>query len=154
MSTLRRATGFATSLLLLGACQPREVEVAPPPAVAEAPARPAPAAAVVAPVEVQFERALPITAEDVGDLLVARGTVVGKPGPNGFFLRTDRNRVVFVESTEPVALGRQVRVVGPLQAAEVPVFDGWQRDLLGNLEADWDLLRLYYIRASSVAAVP
>ncbi|HEV2076094.1 MAG TPA: hypothetical protein VGR10_07620 [Thermoleophilaceae bacterium] len=122
--------------------------------MAEPAVQPAPAAVAVVPAEVQFERALPITAEDVGDLMLASGTVVGKPGPNGFFLRTAGDNVVFVQSAVPVTAGQQVNVAGPLEAAEVALFDGWERDLLGNLEADWDLLRLYYIRASSVAATP
>lgn len=98
--------------------------------------------------------AFPMTAEDVGDLMLVSGMVIGKPGPAGFFVRTEGNRVSFIESTDSVTVGQRVRVIGPLQVAEMPVFDGWEREFLGGVEPDWDLLRLYYVRANAVTVLP
>ncbi len=43
-------------------------------------------------------------------------------------------------------------MTGPLQVATTAVFDGWETDALENeIEAEWELLRTYYVEGSSVA---
>lgn len=73
MRTGIRGTGIACLALAIAACGPLYVEMDPPMAAereSDAPARTVAA-------EIDVERALPITAEDIGDLMVATGMVVG-----------------------------------------------------------------------------
>lgn len=99
-----------------------------------------------------LEEALPLTAEDVGDIMLVTGTVVGTVIPDGFFVATEHGLVLFVETDETVVPGELVSVTGPLQSVEVPVFDEWETDALeGEIEAEWDMLEAYYIDAGSIA---
>lgn len=73
--------------------------------------------------------------------------------PNGFFLKTERSQVLFVEHDRPsvVNSGDTVRVVGPLALAATAVFDGWKADALeGEIEAEWKILPLWYLKAAQV----
>lgn len=116
------------------------------PEVAEIEADPSPAG------ELELEEALPLTAEDIGDELLVTGTVTGTVIPEGFFVATEHGRVLFVESTQVVTPGELVTVTGPVQSATVPVFEEWELQALqGEVEAEWDLLRTYYIEGRSVA---
>lgn len=103
--------------------------------------------------EVDFQEALPLTVEDVGDVMLVTGTVIGTVLPNeGFFVATEHGEVLFVESAEQVTPGQLVTVTGPLQSAEVPVFDEWEMEALQDeIEAEWEMMRTYYIEAGSVA---
>ncbi|HET7321634.1 MAG TPA: hypothetical protein VFI96_03995 [Longimicrobiaceae bacterium] len=142
-----RVLGAAAALMLafaVTACdEPQEAEVAPP-EVAEVDVEPA----EVPPHD--FEKAFPITDDDVGDIMLVTGTVVGEPGPAGFFVRAEGNRVVFVKSAEPVTLGQSVRAIGPVQAADVTVFEGWEHDFLGDVDPEWEMVQLFYVAANSV----
>jgi hypothetical protein len=104
--------------------------------------------------EVKLEdKILPLSAEDIGDVILATGSVVGKPLPNECFLKTERNQVLFVEHAEPseVRAGDTVRVTGPLAMAATTVFDGWKLDALeGKIEAAWKILPLWYLKAAQV----
>lgn len=102
--------------------------------------------------EEKLEDATPLTDDDIGEVVVATGEVVGNPLPNGFFLRTGANEVVFVASEEQVRSGEQVRTVGPLARVEAATFRGWRVDALeGTVQAEWDVLDTYYITATSVS---
>ena len=114
-----------------------------PPAAAEA------AVEANAPEGLELEEAYPINSEDVGTVLRARGTVVGKPQLDGFFLEADGDRVLFIKSAQPVTVGQQVRAVGPLRVADLEIFKAWERDLLGDADAT-RLIQLFYIDATSV----
>ena len=104
--------------------------------------------------EVKLEEKFPLSPDDVGDVVMATGTVTGAPLPSGFFLLTEGNQVIFVESAAQVAPADHVRVVGPLGVAAVGTFDGWKRDALTGLQvADWDVLETWMIRASSVTEI-
>ena len=99
------------------------------------------------------DKILPLSAEDIGDVILATGSVIGKPLPNGFFLKTERNQVLFVEHSEPseVQEGDTVRVAGPLAMAVTTVFDGWKADAFeGEIEAEWKILPLWYLKAAQV----
>jgi hypothetical protein len=104
--------------------------------------------------EVRLEdKHLPLSSEDIGDVILATGTVVGTPLPNGFFLKTERSQVLFVEEPQPseVKSGDTVRVTGPLAMAAVAAFEGWKADALeGEIEAEWQILPLWYVRAAQV----
>ncbi|MGH7720082.1 MAG: hypothetical protein ACREON_14730, partial [Gemmatimonadaceae bacterium] len=116
--------------LALAGCEPEEAEVRPP-EIAEIDSVAG---------RVEFEEAYPLTTDDIGDIILASGSVVGNPGPVGFFLRAEGNRVIFVESTQPASAGQRVRAVGPLRTAAVAVFQEWERETLGDdLEAEWEL---------------
>ncbi len=141
-----RGLGALVVALALSGCdaEPREAEVRPP-EVAEVETEAG---------EVEFEQAYPLTADDVGDTILASGTVVGKPGPAGFFLRAEGNRILFIESTDSVKAGQRVRAVGPLKTATAAAFQEWERETLGDdIEAEWELVRLYYVDANSVTPI-
>ena len=102
-----------------------------------------------APEGLELASAYPIDAEDVGSVLRARGTVVGKPQLDGFFLETEDDRVLFIKSAQPVTLGQQVQAVGPLRIADLAIFKAWERDILVDTDAT-RLIQLFYIDATSV----
>lgn len=104
--------------------------------------------------EVRLEEEFPLDAGDIGKIIMATGTVVGSPLPNGFFLLTEAGQVLFVDTTVPVTPADHVRVVGPLGAATIASFDGWKTDALaGQPLAEWDVLETWYIDATSVTEI-
>lgn len=108
---------------------------------------------LVVPGAVELEKALPITAEDVGDVILVSGTAIGKPAISGFFLQTAGNRVLFVESNQAVTVGQRVRAAGPLRVADKTIFKAWERDILAGSGAE-KLIQLFYIDADSVVPGP
>lgn len=98
---------------------------------------------------------LPLTEEDIGDTMWASGTAVGRVVPGGFFLRTEGGRVIFVAAPDTaVTIGQTVRAIGPLRTATMAVFEEWERDALqGEIDAEWQLLRMYYIESDSVSVL-
>ena len=106
-----------------------------------------------APEGLELERAYPINAEDVGSVLRAHGTVLGKPQLDGFFLEAEGDRVLFIKSAQPVTEGQQVRAVGPLRIADLEIFEAWERDILGDTDAT-RLIQLFYIDATAVTPDP
>jgi hypothetical protein len=126
--------------------EPGQAELGEVPEVAEVDAEPTPRG------ELELEEALPLTEEDIGDELLVTGTVTGTVIPDGFFVATEHGRVLFVESAERVMPGELVTVTGPVRSATVPVFEEWEvQALQGEVEAEWELLRTYYIEGQSVA---
>ncbi len=122
-----------------------EAEIGEVPEVAEVEAEPMEG-------ELELEEALPLTEEDVGDILLVTGTVVGTVIPEGFFVATEHGEVLFVESTEPTVPGEMVTVTGPLQSATTLVFEEWETEALQNeVEAEWQMVRTYYVEGQSVA---
>ena len=140
-----RPRGIACALMVLvlslPACEPQEEEVLPP-EIAEIEHE--------ADGDVEFEQAFPLTVDDIGDTMLVSGTVVGTPGPAGFFVRTEGNRVVFVRAHASVSAGERVEVKGPLRAIDEAGFAGWERDLLGDVDPVWLVARLYFVEARTV----
>jgi hypothetical protein len=102
--------------------------------------------------QVEFQEALPLTVEDIGDTMLMTGTVIGTVIPDGFFVATEHGEVLFVAADEAPVPGELVSVTGTLQSAEVPVFEEWETEALENeIEAEWQMLRTYYIEAGAVA---
>ena len=103
--------------------------------------------------ELDLEEALPLTAEDIGDRMLVTGTVIGTVIPDGFFVATEGGEVLFVEALEPNPIpGELVTVTGVLQSAEIPVFEEWETEALENeIEAEWQMMRTYYLEGGSVA---
>ncbi len=106
------------------------------------------------PEEIELEEAYPLTAEDLGDRLLVTGTVVGSVLPGGFFVASEGGLVLFVETDHVAIPGEMVSVTGVLEAAETTVFDEWEVDALeGEIEAEWDVIPLYYLDAGSVSSI-
>ena len=102
--------------------------------------------------EIELEEALPLTAEDVGDRMLITGTVIGSVIPDGFFVATEHGRVLFVASEDVPVPGEVVTVTGTLAAAETLVFEEWEVEALqGEVEAEWEIMRSYYLDGGSVA---
>jgi hypothetical protein len=88
---------------------------------------------------------------DVGKTIIATGWVEGKPLENGFFLRTEHKRIVFVESDQKLNTGDQVRVTGTVERSVAESFNGWEMAALGeDLNPDLDMWRGVYLRGSEV----
>jgi hypothetical protein len=145
-----------SAALLLSACED-EAEIDEVPEVAEVEAEPGRVEVEPGRVNIDLpdveleEESLPFTDDDLGEMIMANGYVVGVPLANGFFLRTEGNHVIFVRSDQPMTGGGAVRVVGPLRKATHAVFDSWEADAFGTeLEAEWKLVDIYYIDAVSI----
>ena len=128
--------------LAVAACESAEEEVRPP-EIAEIERE--------AGGDIEFEEAFPLTTDDIGDRLLVSGTVVGTPGAAGFFVRSEGNQVVFIQSADSVAAGQLVEVKGPVRAIDEAAFAGWERDFLGDVDPVWLVARLYYVVADTVA---
>ena len=99
----------------------------------------------------EYDEELVLTARDAGETILATGWVSGAPMEEGFFLRTEADRVIFVESQDSVATGDAVRVTGPLAATQVPVFEEWEADAFdAGFELEWDVETALYIDAATV----
>jgi hypothetical protein len=102
---------------------------------------------------------LPFSDDDQGKMILANGFLVGERLPDGFFLRTEDDNVLFVETTDvetavPTEPGDGVRVVGPLRKATQLVFQGWKTDALGDeLQGEFDLVDIWYVDAAAVMDV-
>lgn len=95
-----------------------------------------------------------IDTDDIGEEIAATGQIEGLQLPNGFFLRTDANRVIFVATDASVEPGETVRVLGTVAGTEVAVFEGWESDAFDvGFEAEWDVETIAYIDAYSVLPV-
>ncbi|MGH7461902.1 MAG: hypothetical protein ACREMA_12880 [Longimicrobiales bacterium] len=103
------------------------------------------------PAEISLEEKFPLRKSDVGKTFYVAGTVIGTPGPQGFFLRTEGNQIVFVNSTTALLPGQAARAVGTLNQATTAVFKGWKKEMLGHdVKAEWKLHELWYLEASAV----
>lgn len=101
--------------------------------------------------ELELNEELVLAQDDVGETIMATGWVTGIPLGTGFFLRTEGNRVIFVESTETVSTGAAVRVTGPLMLAEALVLDEWEADAFERgFEAEWEVETTLFIDADTV----
>jgi hypothetical protein len=90
-------------------------------------------------------------ADDIGEDIMATGWVSGLPLANGFFLLTEDDRIIFVESEEQVSAGDMVRVAGPLVATQATVFEGWETEAFeAGFEAEWDVETIAFIDAFTV----
>ena len=104
--------------------------------------------------ELELDEETVLGADDIGSDIMATGWVSGAPLQNGFFLRTEDDRVIFVETDQSVAAGDQIRVLGPLVATQAPVFEGWEAEAFETgLEAEWDMETIAYIDAFSVSPI-
>jgi hypothetical protein len=102
----------------------------------------------------ELEKELMLGPEDEGETIIATGWVEGRPLENGFFLRTDYDRVVFIESENDVSSGDAVRVEGLVKKSEAESFNQWEREALGeDLDPDWEFWRGIYLDAHEVNEV-
>lgn len=102
----------------------------------------------------ELEREVVLGPEDEGEKVIATGWVQGRPLDNGFFLRTEYDRVVFIQSEADVTTGSAVRVEGTVQKSDAEAFNGWEKEALGeDLEPDWDFWRGIHLHAQKVDPV-
>lgn len=140
---MRRMTILALSAVFgLGACGEAELDEVPETAEVESDDD-------MGDLELDEETVLGM--DDIGEDIMATGWVSGAPLPMGFFLRTEDDRVIFVQSDADVTAGDQVRVAGPLVATEAAVFEGWETDAFETgFEAEWDVEAIAYVDAFTV----
>jgi hypothetical protein len=90
---------------------------------------------------------------DVGKTILATGWVEGKPLAEGFFLRTEHKRIVFVETDHKVEAGQAVSVTGTVARSQAEAFNKWEMDALGeDLNPDLDLWRGVYLDGSEITS--
>ena len=95
---------------------------------------------------VELDEALPLTREEVGDIILATGAVLGEPLADGFFLETEYDQIIFVASDLEPRPGEIVNVSGPLVEASGAAFDRWEAAAFEDeLEAEYQWVRLFYI---------
>jgi hypothetical protein len=102
----------------------------------------------------ELQKELMLGPEDEGETIIATGWVEGRPLENGFFLRTEYDRVVFIESEQDVGSGDAVRVEGLVKRTEAESFNQWEREALGeDLDPDWEFWRGIYLDAHEVGQI-
>lgn len=141
-----RTTALALGVLLgLAACGEAEWEEVPETAEIEQAETPG---------QLELDEETILGPDDIGERIIATGWVAGMPLPNGFFLRTEDDRVIFVATDQTVQPGQTVRVVGSLLATQAAVFEGWESDAFETgFEPDWDVETVAYIDASTVSPI-
>jgi len=97
----------------------------------------------------QLDKEITLGPEDVGELILANGWVEGQPLESGFFLRTEFNRLIFVQTDHSVQPGDPVSVRGRVEGADEVQFPRWADDALGR-DRDWDLWTDIFLRAEEV----
>lgn len=101
--------------------------------------------------ELEFDDELLLDPADAGRRLMATGWVVGEPLDRGFHLRTEDDRVIFVESRANVAEGDLVRVIGPLETTDVAIFEGYEAQAFrSGYRPEWKVETRLLIDAVSV----
>jgi hypothetical protein len=94
---------------------------------------------------------LPLGPEDEGFRVHVRGTVVGTPIAEGFWILTDEDEVIFARSAEPAAEGQDLRLTGTLH--QVAAAEGAARAAQAELReaAGWKVHRNLYLAADPPA---
>ena len=152
------STAVLITAATLGGCKSK-ADMDKVPEVAEVKTRPGeikvePDKIEMKPAEVSLEEKFPLRKGDIGKTFYVAGTVVGTPGPLGFFLKTEGNEVIFINTTTSLMAGQAVRAVGTLNQAKTAEFKGWKKSMLGReLKAEWKLQDLWYLDASAVQSM-
>lgn len=142
-ASLKGGAFLVIGVLALAGCEAEREEV---PEVAEIEAEPDE-------VGIELDEEFVIGPDDVGETFMINGWVAGRPlTGNGFFLLTEGNRRIFVETDQPAPpAGSPVRAIGTMAAADAMVFEGWETEAFeGEMEAEWDLERGYFLDARTV----
>lgn len=116
-----------------------EVEPAAPPAAVPAPTMQGQAA----PVELQT--LMPLGTDDAGRMVNARGTVVGQPLSEGYWILTDQDAVVFVLSKDRRDTGEAVQVTGRLAPAAANQVQTWRQQANLKPAAGWTVQEEVFI---------
>jgi hypothetical protein len=113
---------------------------------AEEPAVPAPQPAVPHEAPVDLEQIAPLGSDDLGRMVNVSGSVVGQPLDNGFWVLTDQDRVVFIQTDRPVVTGEHVQVTGMVEQNTHEQSEQWF-DEAGLREAvGWNVERSMHLR--------
>src|SRR5690606_19336246 len=76
-------------------------------------------------------------ADDAGRTIIARGTVVGQPTNEGYWILTDQDAVLFVVAEERPGAGEAVRVTGRLAPAAGDQARTWREQARLQPAAGW-----------------
>jgi hypothetical protein len=88
----------------------------------------------------------PLGPEDEGRLVRVSGAVVGQPTPEGFWVLTDRDEVVFVATARPVVTGEHVDVSGTLTANTEAEAGAWFEHARLREAVGWNIERRMHVR--------
>lgn len=116
-----------------------------------------PPAAVPSPAESQpvpLQTLAPLGSEDSGRMVQTRGTVVGKPTEEGYWLLTDQDMVIFVLSADDPETGQMVEITGQLRPARGEQVDRWLELAELRPAAGWNLHREHFIAVMPAAGAP
>lgn len=97
---------------------------------------------------------LPLGPEDDRFRVVVRGTVVGAPIADGFWILTDEDEVLFVQTTRPTTSGEDEKLTGTLH--QMPAADGAARAQQAHLReaAGWKVHHNLYLEADGAGVAP
>jgi hypothetical protein len=97
---------------------------------------------------------LPLGPEDDGFRVVVRGTVVGEPIGEGFWILTDEDEVLFVRTAQTTTSGEDRELTGTLH--QVAAADGAARAQQAKLReaAGWKVHHNLYLETEQAAAAP
>lgn len=108
----------------------------------------APPAAVPQPTgsqPVPLQTLAPLGAEDAGRLIQTRGTIVGRPTPQGYWLLTDQDLVIFIMAPEGGQTGQMVEISGQLTPTQGEQVDAWLEAAELRPAAGWNVHREHYV---------
>lgn len=118
---------------------------------AQEPAVPAPQPRAPEEAPTSLEQLDPLGPDDVGRRVNVSGAVVGQPAGNGFWILTDQDRVVFIQTDRPVVTGEHVQVTGTIDQNTSEESEQWF-DEAGLREAvGWNVERALHVRAGEQA---
>ena len=86
---------------------------------------------------VELATLMPLGADDAGRTIIARGTVVGQPTNEGYWILTDQDAVLFVVAEERPGAGEAVRVTGRLAPAAGDQARTWREQARLQPAAGW-----------------
>lgn len=101
----------------------------------------------------ELEDLAPLGPEDESRLVRVSGAVVGQPTAEGFWVLTDRDRVVFVRTRRPVVTGEHVDVTGTLASNPEEDADAWFDDARLRDAIGWNVERRAHIQVDEAPEV-
>ena len=103
--------------------------------------------------EVRYDEEVGIGLADLAETLMLTGAVVGTL-ESGFFLRTEEEQVLFVQSDAPVTEGQNLRVYGMVIEIQARHVDEWETEALEReIDAFQDVDTSVYLDATEVEPI-
>jgi hypothetical protein len=127
----------------------------------EEPSTPTSPAAAAAPMEAgKVAVALPLAAvmplgpEDEGSRVIVRGTVLGQPLDDGFWILADEDEVLFVRTTQPATTNQDLTLTGTLHQIAAAEGAAWAARAKLREAAGWKVHRGLYLEAEMPGMTP